>query len=111
MPNLKIYADENVHAARAAELKAALPPLRDLLCRDLSVGPEACQLALVPVAGLPDQPLVNVELLILPRPDRTPERVRAVASAIRDLIAEAAGGAHAAVRISQLDPETYIALK
>lgn len=110
MPNLKIYADDNVPAASVAELKAALPGLRDLLCRELGVGPDACQLALIPVGGVSDQPLVNVELLILPRADRTPERLRAMAGAVRSLISGAAG-AHTAVRVSQLDPETYVALK
>lgn len=111
MPNVKIYTDETVHAEHAPALKAALPGLRDLICRDLGVGPEACQIAILPGAGLPDQPLVNVELLILPRADRTPELVRATAGAIQSLICGAAGGARTAVRVSQLDPETYIALK
>lgn len=111
MPIVKIHVDDTVHAARADKLRAALPPLRDLLCRELAVGPEACQLAVIPVAGLPDQPALNVELSIMPRAERTPERIRAVAGAVRELMSGAAGGAHTAVRVSQLNPETYVALK
>lgn len=111
MPNIKIYVNETVYASRSAELKSALLELRDLLCRELGVGPEACQLAMMAVAGLPDQPLVNVELLILPRADRTPDAIRAVAVAVRSQISDATAGAHTAVRVSQLDPDTYVALK
>lgn len=110
MPNVKIYADDSLAAAPVAALRAALPALRDLLCHRFGVGPDACQIALVPVAGLPDQPPVNVELLILPRPDRTPEAVGAIAAAVRDLAASAAG-VRVAVRVGQLDPRTYLALK
>lgn len=111
MPIVKIHVDDAVHAARAAQLRAALPPLRDLLCRELGAGPEACQLALIPVGGLPDQPALNVELSILPRAERTPDRIRALAGAMRQMMSDAAGGAQTAVRVSQLDPETYLALR
>lgn len=110
MPNVKIFADDRVMADRRDALQAAMPGLRDLLCADLKVGVEACQLALVPVTGLPDQPQVNVELLLLPKADRDGDTVRAVAGKVRDMVA-AASGAHTAVRISMLDPVTYVALK
>lgn len=110
MPNVKIYAEEGLAAERAEALREALPGLRELLCAELKVGPEACQIALMPVAGLPDQPPVNVELLILPRPDRDAGTIRSVAARVREIFT-AASGAHTAVRVSQLDPETYVALK
>ena len=110
MPNVKIYADETVARDRGEALRAALPGLRDLLCAGLHVGIEACQIALLPVAGLADQPLVNVELLILPNADRDAATIRAVATGIRERLAEASG-VHVAVRVSMLDPATYLALK
>ena len=110
MPNVKIHIEEAVLAPCKAALVADLPGLRDLLCNELSVGPAACQLAVLPVLGLPDQPPVNVELAILPRPDRSREKLLALAGLIRARL-EPLTGAPVAVRISQLDGASYVALK
>lgn len=109
MPNAKIYVDQTVWTQHQ-EIGALLPPLRDLLCDRLSVGPAACQLAVLPVHGLPDQPLINVELHILPAPDRTRDLLTSLATAIQQLLAGVVAG-KIAVRIATLDPETYVALK
>lgn len=110
MPNVKIYADEAVFAGRGDELRAALTGLQQILCADLRVGVEACQIALIPVIGPLNQPAVNVELSILPRADRTPDAIRQTAEHIRILVSTAAA-AHTAVRVSALDPASYLALK
>ncbi|MDF3854216.1 hypothetical protein [Paracoccus pantotrophus] len=110
MPNVKIYIDETRLAACRAAIEDALPRLRDLLCERLAVEASACQIAVLPVLGLPDQPQVNAELLILPRSGRTPERIRAVAGTMRQVL-EQASGLDVAVRVGMLDPETYLALK
>lgn len=111
MPNVKLYVDEALWPAHKPALIAALPELRALLCRDLAVPPAACQVVIVPVWGLADQPAVNIELMILPRPERTAEKLRALGGALRALIGPVAGGASVAVRFASLDPETYVALK
>lgn len=110
MPNVKLYVDETVHAQHGEALKTMLTPLRDLLCERLSVPVAACQLTVIPVIGLPDQPLINVELLVLPHPDRTSALFHALGKEIRDTVAEATG-VRCAVRFSLLDKETYVALK
>lgn len=110
MPNVKIHIEEAVLAPCKPALVAALPALRDLLCRELSVDYAACQLAILPVLGLPDQPPVNVELHILPRPDRTREKLLALSQMIREMLAPITA-AHVAVRIAHLDATTYVALK
>ena len=110
MPNLKIHIDQSLLEQVEGPIAALLAPLRGLLCQSLAVTPAACQLAVIAVRGLPDQPLVNVELAILPRPERTREKVTATCAAIQAMVAEAAG-THVAVRCSQLDPATYVALK
>lgn len=109
MPNAKIYVDQTVWTRRE-DIVALLPQLRDLFCHRLSVGPAACQLAVLPVYGLTDQPLINVELHILPAPDRTRELLASLAAAIRQLLA-AVVAEKIAVRIATLDPQTYVALK
>ncbi|MCE5973146.1 hypothetical protein LZA78_06620 [Sinirhodobacter sp. WL0062] len=111
MPNVKLYVDDTVWPAHAETLRASLQPLRELLCVELAVSVEACQLAIVPVIGLADQPQVNIELAILPRPERTPEKLRALGETLRGRIAPASGGARVAVRYTTLDPVTYVALK
>ena len=111
MPNVKLYVEEAILAAHKPALVAALRPLRDLLCAELSVPPAACQVVIVPVAGLADQPPINVELALLPRPERTRDKLMALAATIRADLAAPSGGAAVAVRISALDPQTYIALK
>jgi hypothetical protein len=53
---------------------------------------------------------VNVELFILPKPERTREKLLALAGMIRARL-EPITGASVAVRIAQLDAATYVALK
>lgn len=110
MPNVKIYVEEQVFADRRDALTAALKPIRDMLCADLKVDIAACQFAVLPVMAMPDLPLVNVEMFILPRPERTREAVLAVCQNLRNML-QAASGVHVAIRVSHLDPATYIALK
>ena len=110
MPNVKIYVEEQVFAECRASLAAALQPIRDMLCADLKVEIAACQFAVLPVMAMADLPLVNVEMFILPRPERTREVVLAVCQSLREVL-QAATGVHVAIRVSHLDPATYIALK
>lgn len=74
------------------------------------MGPAACQLAILPVLGLPDQPPVNLEAMILPHPDRSREKLLALSQTIREMLSPITD-AHVAVRIAHLDPTTYVALK
>ncbi len=110
MPNVKIYVDEMLYPSCRDRLPAALGPIRDMLCQDLIVGLPACQIAVIPVLAMPDLPRVNVEMQILPRPERTRAALLAVCDKLRDIVG-AATGSHVAVRVTTLDPETYIALK
>jgi hypothetical protein len=110
MPNVNIHIDHGLLLKVGPAVDAALAPLRDLLCERFAVSAAACQLAVIAVRGLPDQPQVNLELSILPRPERTRDRVTAVCAEVQALMTQAAG-MHVAVRCAQLDPETYVALK
>lgn len=110
MPNVKIFVDETLYPACRAGLGAALGPMRDYLCAEFRVDVPACQFAVLPVLAMPDLPRVNIEIQILPRADRTRDRVTAIGQHLRDMVA-AVTGTHVAIRISGLDPETYIALK
>lgn len=110
MPNVKIFVDETRFRAVQEELASILPDLRTQLCEALSVDLAATQFAVIPVVGLPDQPAINVEMHVLPRPERTREAVLAVAKKTRDSVHKATGQ-HVAVRIATLDAETYVALK
>lgn len=110
MPNLKIFVDETLYTECKAALATALGPIRDMLCHDLRVDVPACQFAVVAVGAMPDLPRVNVEMAILPRPERTRETLLAVCGKLRDMVATATG-TRVAVRVTALDPETYIALK
>ncbi|MFB9948271.1 hypothetical protein ACFFP0_05390 [Rhizobium puerariae] len=110
MPNAKIYIDHAVWTRHAEDIVALLPQFRELLCRELRVGPDACQIVAVPVYGLGDQPHVNVELHILPAPERTGAVLTALGEALRRLLADVVTE-KTAVRITTLDPQTYIALK
>ena len=110
MPNLKIFVDDTIYPDCRNALAQALGPIRDMLCRDLQVDVPACQFAVVAVGAMPDLPRVNVEMAIMPRPERTRDILLAVCAKLRSII-EAATGTHVAVRVTALDPETYIALK
>ena len=110
MPNVKIYIDEEIYPDCRDRLSGALRPIRDMLCSDLGVDAPACQFAVMPVLAMPDLSPVNVELAIMPRPERTRALLLAVCEKLRE-VAGAATGTHVAIRVTTLDPETYIALK
>lgn len=110
MPNLKIFVDEALFPTCRADLAGVLLPLRDLLCRELGVPVAACQFGVLLVMSLPDTPRVIVELHILPKSDRTRERLLSLCDKLREMVG-AATGETVAVRLSTLDPACYIALK
>lgn len=110
MPNVKIFVDESLYPGIREPLTQALRPMRAMLCRDLAVDVQACQFAVMPVGAMPDLPRVNVEMSILPRPERTREVMLSVCTKLREIV-EAATRTHVAVRVMALDPDTYIALK
>ncbi len=110
MPNVKIFVDEGIYPGCRDALGEALGPMRQLLCRELKVEVAACQVAVMPVLGMDDLPRVNVEMQLLPQPERTRELIMSVCTAVRALIGEATDR-HTAVRVSFLDPQTYVALK
>lgn len=110
MPNVKIFVDETIYPACRKEIAEALNPIRDMLCERLKVDVPACQFAVMPVGAMADLPRVNVEMQILPRPERTREAVLEVCRKLKEMVG-AATSTHVAVRVVSLDPETYIALK
>lgn len=110
MPNVKIYVDDTIYEGCRNRLTGVLGPIRDMLCAALTVDAAACQFAVIPVLAMPDLPPVNVELAIMPRPDRTRERLLAVSGKLREMVGGATGK-HVAIRVTTLDPQTYIALK
>lgn len=110
MPNMKIYIDETLPKASFLSLKSALAPIREMLCAELKVDESACQFAILKVTALEDQPRVNVELMILPKPDRTQETISEVCGKLRTIVSGASGH-HVAVRAAALAPQTYVALK
>ncbi|WP_172331738.1 hypothetical protein [Mangrovicoccus sp. HB161399] len=111
MPNVKLLVEDSLWSDRGEAIRACLLPMREMLCAELDVPVAACQIAAIPFAGIPDQPQVNLELLILPRPDRTREKLTALGEKLRSHYASATGGAPMAVRFAELVPETYVALK
>lgn len=110
MPNVKIYVEHALLERRETALAASLEPLRALLCARLAVPAPACQLAVLGVCGLPDQPAANLEMLILPRPERTREMITALGQEVQVLIG-AALETPVAFRAAMLDAQTYVALK
>ncbi len=110
MPNVKIFVDEVIYPVTRVAVAEALVPIRAMLCAELNVPLPACQFAVMPVMAVPDLPPVNVEMHILPHPDRTRAVLLAVCAKLRDMVG-AATARHVAVRMITLDPDTYIALK
>ena len=110
MPNVKIFVDETLYPACRDSVAAALEPIRSMLCQELNVDVSACQLALLPVLAMLDLPRVNAEMQILPRPERTRDHMIMVSQRLQEML-RSATGTHVAVRVTSLDPETYIALK
>ena len=110
MPNIKLFVDHQLLAARHAEISAQLAPLRELACHLLSVPASACQLAVIAVIGLKDQPLANMEFQYLATAERTPERIGQVCAAFSSFLTVPLG-VTPAIRSTPLDPTTYVALK
>lgn len=110
MPNLKIFVDDSLGSEARDRLHAALPSLRELICRELQVDIPLAQLALVPVMGLPDQALLAVEMQVLPKPDRTREHLVSACDAFRAAL-QAVVDAKTAIRVTAVDPAKYLVLR
>lgn len=110
MPNFKIFIDQSVGQPRILALQAQLGVIRALLCSKLAVPPSGCQLAVVPVLGLAEQPLANAELLYLRRPERTQTLIAELCQDLRRLIEEPLG-LSPAVRAMIIEPENFVGLK
>lgn len=110
MPNVKLYVEETVLPGCRADLIAALPGLRTMLCAALKVDVATCQFAILSVIAMSDLPRVNVEMSILAHSDRTRDMLKSLAAAVQAWIT-AVTGTHTAVRIASLVPDGYVALK
>ena len=110
MPNIKIYVNESVLTVLKPELIAALEPLREMIIGHLDVPKSACQVAIVSILGLQDEPALNVEMHIMPGQKRTRKSLEALGAAIQGMLNEATGS-KIAFRCAQLDPETYVILR
>jgi hypothetical protein len=110
MANVKFFIDQAVMRDKDAVLDGVMAQMRALICDRLEVAPGACQFAALAVRSLPDQPPVNVELHILAKPDRTPEKLRALCLLLRDQVSDALS-VKVAIRCAQLDAASYIAIK
>ena len=110
MPNIKIFVDEAEYGAVKGGLADLLPELRTALCTSLRVDETAFQVAVIPVLGIAGQPPVNVEVNLLPRPERTRELVSGLAQDLRAYVGNATAQ-HVAVRITMIEPEKYVTLK
>jgi hypothetical protein len=110
LPNIKIYVDEALSPDERAGLYACAEPLRTLVCEELHVPTEACQLAFIPFRGLAGQPDVNVEILMLRAASRTQQKLECLAGAIHTLM-NGAGARQIAVRCHKVIPEDYVTLK
>lgn len=110
MPNMKIYVDHTLPQQSHLDIQAALMPLSKLLCERLDVSINACQFAVIPVYAMANLPAVNLELSILPKAERTHQKLMDLAREMQQWVGDAAI-TQVAVRISQLDPATFIALK
>jgi len=110
MPNVKIHVDDTVWSAKRTDIVASLLPIREMLCSDYKIDASYCQFAVFPVFGPEDQTKLSVEIQILPKPERTSELIRESCTRLQSMLAEASG-VHTAVRATQLDPQTYLALR
>jgi len=110
LPNLKIFMDETAYCQHRKAMIQALEPLRDSICLHLGVPRSACQLAIIPVAAMADQPTINVEIQILPSADRSRTQIEAFGSQVIDILFSKTG-VPIAFRCMQHDPSTYVTLK
>lgn len=110
MPNLKIFVDEAVGADAKERLHAALPALRDMMCRELHVDIPLAQFVLVPVLGLPDQAQFAVEMQILPKAERTRDHLVRTCEALREAL-RAVADVRIAVRVTTVDPANYLVIR
>jgi hypothetical protein len=110
MPNTKFYIDSRCGTGTRETVTHMLPEIRAMLCDRLQVPTEACQFAVIEVAGLDDQPEISIELQLLPSPARTHQLLNCVAERLRDMLSTPTG-LRVAVRMSAVDPVSYVALK
>lgn len=108
MPLLSITVHQDIWSSCQEDLTEALPAIRQMLCEKLAVGQEFASLTITPVFGLPDQIKVNGDLRVLGKESRGPEVLQDVATTLQTLLSKAAG-THSSVRVTTMNPATYLA--
>ena len=83
MPNIKIYMDQRLPEQTQLGIRANLAPLREFICSTLQVENSACQFTIVPAYVMADQAALNIEIAILPKPERTRPMLSALAEEIQ----------------------------
>jgi len=110
LPLLKIYVDEAMGPEQTDRLAAALPALRELVCRELKVDASICQFSIITVRGLSDQAQLTVEIQLLPKSERSRDLLLDVCGRVREALLEATQE-RAAIRVNTVDPVTYITMR
>lgn len=110
MPNVKIHVDTALLSRATVEVDALLLQIRDMIITALGVTVEACHIVALAVRSPPGQTPVNIELVLLQKPDRSRSAVQDLCARLRDL-AERALGAPAAIRCTLADHNTYIVIR
>ncbi|WP_422367479.1 hypothetical protein [Pelagibius sp.] len=110
MPNVKIQVEEATLAEQRHKVLEVLDPLRQLICEKMGVPASACQIVVIPVMGLPDQPVANMDMFYISREGRTRDMVEGACVAFRALL-ESALDNKVAVRAIGFDQQTYLSLK
>ena len=108
MPNLKVFVD-NTALPKGLPL-AARAELRDVLVDQLGVPEAACQIAVIAVQGLPDQPAANIEISLMPHPERTADALSDLGKALQSVVLSHVD-AHSAFRCTLLDSSKYASIK
>lgn len=107
MPNVKLYVDDRVLIGIGDRLEPILTDLRAFLCPGFGVTEAACHLVVMGVRSLATQTPVNIELVILQRPDRPRDRVEAICADLQTL-AQRLFAVPVAIRCTAMQAESYV---
>lgn len=110
MPLLKVYVDALLWSERGEVMRKSLTEIHSYLCETFKVDASVCQILVIPLHGLPNQPLIAAEIQFMSKSERTRELILSAGDQLRRML----GGdwsESVVIRITQLDPERYIAIK
>lgn len=107
MPTFRIYLDASAEQSRRPLIDTAWPKMQAAAMSLFEVPQAVCKLSVISVENAPGNYPINVEISFLIKPERTPEKTKALCAAVFNAVLDDTG-VSPFVGASMREPELYV---